>query len=81
MGKVYFEILKENLNGETYRELMDRAIPFINQKHKRKWIFQQDGARPHTSQESINYFTNKKINILKHPSNSPDVSINILELL
>jgi transposase len=37
-------------------------------------IFQQDNARPHTTQKIRDWFTEKKINCLEWPPQSPDLS-------
>jgi hypothetical protein len=79
-GKLFFEILQENQTGEVYREIMDRAIESINKIHKRKWIFQQDGAGPHTSIETIKYFNSINMKLLKHPPSSPGNILNFYKI-
>lgn len=59
---VYVNILKRHL------------VPFANDKLARNWIFQADNDPKHTSNRAKNYLNRKKINVMKWPSQSPDLN-------
>ncbi len=68
------------IDSEKYTAMLEEhLIPFLEKYRRRmggKPIFQQDGARSHTSKYTMaNFFEmHREIEILFHPANSPDVN-------
>jgi len=62
------------LNSQKYTEVVDSFIPFADGIYPNGWIFQQDGATPHTSHHTRNFFRDENIQVLQWPANSPDLS-------
>lgn len=76
-------ILEGNLNSEIYLDMLKRhVLPYLQSNGAmRTSIFQQDGARCHTSEQSLNFLRQKFANrILSDrtdrpwPPNSPDLT-------
>lgn len=70
----YFTFVQGNVNSEKYCSILDDFIPYANALFPRGWVLQQDGARPHTSRYTQNWFSSKGIDVLQWPPNSPDLS-------
>ncbi len=63
-----------NVNSSSYQDTLLNFIPFANELFPEGWILQQDGATPHTSTETQEFFSKYSIQILQWPPNSPDLS-------
>ena len=60
-----------NLNGQKYLDMLKEDImPILIGKFNSDFIYQQDGARPHTSKKVMYFFKEKDINVLEWPSHS-----------
>ena len=80
-GKVHFEIIPygKTVNTESYKEIIENMIPKANKIFPDGWIFQQDNAPCHKSNEMLKFFEEKEIKLLNHPPQSPD--LNPIELI
>jgi transposase len=59
------------LNGESYHKLLvkSQVVSFCQEN---RYIFMQDGARPHIAEEVMNYFRNKNVVVMRNwPAHSP----------
>ena len=77
-------IMKGTMNDFQYAQALfnyKENIDYINKKYKCNLIFEQDGARAHTSKNNMNLI-NKffKDNYLQNPPNSPDLAYPIENL-
>jgi hypothetical protein len=69
----------DGVNSKNYIQALDANLIFeeLNIQFPEGFIYQQDGARPHTSAEAMEYLTAKAQMLpsdLKWPASSPDVS-------
>lgn len=72
----------ESIDSEKYQEVVSKGLPSIRSifANQPRWIFQQDGARCHTSRSTRKWFHEQDMEILDPwPANSPD--LNIIENL
>ncbi|KAJ6245444.1 transposable element-related [Anaeramoeba flamelloides] len=71
-------IIKGNVNTEVYLEEIikkSRVIELANEEYgSLHWIFQQDGARPHTSKKTMKYLNRRCMVLDPWPPNSPDLN-------
>ena len=82
-------VFEENVNQHTYRNLIEHEVlPHLQLKiqgteiHQvNQYVFQQDGARPHTTNENIQFLQSKFQGVISangnihRPSNSPDLTV------
>jgi transposase len=67
-------VINEILNSQKYIEIIEEyLIPEINQLTI-PIMFMQDNARPHTSKFTLNFMSDKNINLLNWPPQSPDMN-------
>lgn len=66
----------ESVNSERYQEVLEEAWPSFPFPDGVNWMFQQDGAKPHTSRSTMHYLEDeKKAEVLPDwPANSPDLN-------
>lgn len=68
----------KTINGEYYVKLLDKLDIIINEKRpglqKKKIIFHQDNARPHTALITMAKINELKYELLQHPPYSPDLA-------
>ena len=58
-----------------YQRMMEEDIlPLLRKKLGRSFILQQDNAGPHTSNSTMNFFEQEKVELLEWPSQSPDLN-------
>ncbi|KAJ6242082.1 transposable element-related [Anaeramoeba flamelloides] len=71
-------ILNSSINTDVYiKDILKKSkiIDLANQEHGIfNWIFQQDGARPHTSKKTIKYLKKRCMLLDPWPPNSPDLN-------
>lgn len=68
----------ESINSKKYQNVVSKALSSIRGifSAQPRWIFQQDGARCHTSRSTRDWLLNKDIDTLDPwPANSPDLNI------
>ena len=75
-GKLGLAEVKGRLTSDAYIKLLNNnLIPQANELYKDKnWLFQQDNAPAHTGKKVVEWFKDKKINLIKHPAISPDMN-------
>ena len=59
---------------EKYIQIVSDFIPYANALYPDGWVLQQDGARPHTSKKTLEFFQENSIQKMQWPVNSPDLS-------
>lgn len=75
-GTGRLHIIEGRMDGAMYRNILDKNL-FASAKSlkmKRGWVFQQDNDPKHTANDTKKWFENKKIKLLKWPSQSPDLN-------
>ena len=71
---LYVTTIDGNINSEKYIQIVSDFIPYANALYPDGWFLQQDGARPHTSQKTLEFFQKISIQKMQWPVNSPDLS-------
>lgn len=72
--KIHLSVLEGKFNSQLFANfLKEEAIPAIEKKVGKDYIFQQDNARPHKG-VALEYLKNSKIQILEWPPQSPDMN-------
>ena len=67
--------VKGIMTGEVYRKtLIYHLVPSAHRLCADNFIFRQDNDPKHTSAVVLKYLTNKKIDVMKWPAQSPDLS-------
>ena len=71
----YLKIIPEGtINSRKYCEILLEFMPYANALFANGWILEQDGATPHTSRETSDFFAENQVQILQWPPNSPDIN-------
>ena len=73
-GKSDLIIVKGTVDSVKYQEILTKAEPKLKQLYPRGFIFQQDGARCHTSGSSMSWFATRGWQTSEWPANSPDLN-------
>lgn len=80
-GIIHYELLPsgQTLNSERYIEQLDRLKKAIDQKrpelaNRKRVVFHQDNARPHTSVATRQKLRELGWDVLMHPPYSPDIA-------
>lgn len=70
------EIIEGRMNGEHYRQILEKNLfPSVQALNLTPaWIFQQDNDPKHTAKLTQNWFRNNGVDVLKWPSQSPDLN-------
>ena len=72
-GELFLHFMDKNINSDAFINYLEKnMMPFINSKMKNTFNLQQDGAKPHTSRETIRFLEEKNANLLQWPSKSSD---------
>ena len=75
-GTLLIRKVEGTLNVQKYLNLLkEDIIPELSGKFNFDFIFQQDGARPHTCKAVKTFFHEKDLNLLEWPSHSPDINL------
>ena len=77
-GEHYFKIADGNINSETYKEFISEMSDHMGtyaQIQTENMVLIQDNARPHVSRETLAYFGEKNIRLLKQAPYSPDMNM------
>lgn len=71
----YLEIIENGtINSRKYCNIIQNFVPHANALFPNGWILEQDGATPHTSHETRNFFMDNFLQILQWPPNSPEIN-------
>jgi histone-lysine N-methyltransferase SETMAR len=81
-GILHFELVPNGraINAELYCEQLDRVYDALVEKYpslvrRKRALFQQDNAKPHTARKTSNKFEELDgVEVLPHPAYSPDVA-------
>ena len=82
-GVHYYEILpiNQSINAERYIIFIENMTAFFQNQNQDQRILphnmrlQQDNARPHVAQATLQYFEDQNIRLLRQPPYSPDVNL------
>jgi len=73
IGPIHY--VESIMTGESYKDILNNVfLPWARQTHGRSFILQQDNDPKHTSGVVKAYVSNKRWNVLKWPSHSPDLN-------
>lgn len=74
LGVLHF--IEGTVNAPKYQEILTHSLlPSIDKLFPNgECIFQQDGASSHTAKSTKKWFGDNSINVLSHPSSSPDLN-------
>jgi transposase len=70
-GLETFELFKDNLNSEKYKDILFEQLVAI---YKDDYIFQQDNHSVHKSHKLVDFLSQHKVKTLEWPANSPDLN-------
>lgn len=77
-GTTSLHVIEGNMNSEKYQEVLEKTmIPETKRLLGVDFVFQQDGARPHTSKSTVAFLESNGINFIAPndwPPNSPDLN-------
>lgn len=72
-GSLYFLAPGTTVNADVYIEILSSKVP-NSLMLSNCTLFQQDSAPAHTAKKVRNWMTNKRIEVLEWPGNSPDLN-------
>lgn len=74
VGKLHF--IDGTVKAHNYIDILENnLLPSVSHlTYADEFIFQQDGAPPHTAKITKNWLQHKNINVLDWPSSSPDLN-------
>ena len=67
-------IERGTIDSSKYCEIVGDFIPYATALFPDGWILEQDGATPHTSRQTKNFFAENSVQFLQWPPNSPDIN-------
>ena len=71
---LYITTIDGNINSGKYIQIVSDFIAYANALYPDGRVLQQDGARPHTSKKTLEFFQENSIQKMQWPVNSPDLS-------
>jgi hypothetical protein len=72
-GSLHFVPLKETINAERYKRLLEDKLLITMRLHGCR-VFQQDSAPAHTAKIVSSWLKDNNIQVLEWPGNSPDLN-------
>jgi transposase len=73
---VVWTFVEETMNSARYAEVLESyLLPYGHDLGGPNWIFQQDGAKVHTSHFMMDWFRTHNVRVLDWPSRSPDQNL------
>jgi len=73
VGPIYQTTNK--MNAEEYKSILETVmVPYAEENMPLRWVFQQDNDPKHTSRLLSKFFEDQKVDVLKWPSQSPDLN-------
>ena len=71
----YMKIIERGtIDSSKYCEIVGDFIPYATALFPDGWILEQDGATPHTSRKTKDFFAENSVQFLQWPPNSPDIN-------
>ena len=71
----YMKIIERGtIDSSKYCEIVGDFIPYATALFPDGWILEQDGATPHTSRQTKDFFAENSVQFLQWPPNSPDIN-------
>jgi hypothetical protein len=75
-GVLHYKEVKGTLNSKKYVELIKNfALPIIEASMDGDWLWQQDNAKPHSSETTMSSLEEKGVEVLGWPAKSPDLNV------
>ena len=75
LDKVHFTFYEGSLTSNKYVEILgSELLPEARKLLGKNWILQQDGARAHTANHSMNFLKGERVRVLSWPARSPDLN-------
>ena len=78
-GTTRLEIFEENMNGELYRDILQKHYKDMKKLYPEGFIFHQDNDRKHLSKVAMRFIKKNFKETLKVPPYSPD--LNFIEMI
>jgi hypothetical protein len=73
MGPLH--LIEGNMDGLMYKTILnDTMLPYAEWNMPLKWTFQQDNDPKHTSRVAKAWFSEKMVNVMEWPAQSPDLN-------
>ena len=68
-------LIKGRINGQMFKEIQqNHLLQYASTSMPQNWVFQQDNDPKHTSKLVREWFDSENTDVLKWPSQSPDLN-------